>query len=122
MRCQRVLIGETPSLKDKAPATYMIDADIFPSEASLELLEPHFIDAASLPVLLEATESLPDSKVTELLASFTRRRQAAMLTEIRRVCAVRPPSADATSDESDDLAADLHEQIAHEDGSAETSV
>lgn len=73
-------------IKDKAPADYVNDSEIFPSGARLDLLEPHFVDDEVLAILQAAREDLPDTEVADLLRGFAQGRQAAMIDEIRRVC------------------------------------
>lgn len=64
-------------IKDKAPAEYVSDNEIFPSGARPELLEPHFIDDTTLPILQESFEDLPgdDERIaTPGLSKLAKRR------------------------------------------------
>ena len=103
-------------IKDKAPADYLSDDDIFPSGARVDLLEPHFIDEGTLPILQGAREDLPDHEVADLYSQFVQARQAAMIEEIRRACGITaaPPGA-KEEDEPDEAAADIREGTAPAD-------
>jgi len=107
-------------IKDKAPAEYIGDAAIFPSGAKSELLEPHFIDDGTAPILRAALEDLPDEQVENLYQQFVQSRQAAIIEEIRRVCGVAstPQTTDGTIEE-DEIAADVKDDTAPSDLAAE---
>ena len=59
-------------IKDKAPAEYLRDRNIFPSGGRPELLGPHFIDDTTLPMLLAALEELPDAEPPPCTAVFSK--------------------------------------------------
>jgi hypothetical protein len=87
---------------------YLRDPSIFPSGARLDLLEPHFIDNATLPMLLAALEELPDAESAALYGRFLQAREAAMIEEIRRACGISTsPTTGAEDTEPDDVAADI---------------
>jgi hypothetical protein len=106
----RTLISDETNgrIKDKAPAVYLRDRSIFPSGARLDLLEPHFIDDTTLPMLLAALEELPDAESAALYGRFLQAREAAMIEEIRRACGISTSPATGPEDtEPDDVAADI---------------
>ncbi len=96
-------------IKDKAPADYISDDDIFPSGASAELLGPHFIDERTLPILQAAADDTPNDDLAGLYERFVQARQTAMIEEIRLACgiAAAPVAADDRADEPDEAAADV---------------
>jgi hypothetical protein len=95
-------------IKDKAPAEYLADQAIFPYGARIDLLRPHFIDNATLPLLLAALEELPNAEAANLYDRFIQAREAAMIEEIRRACGTSADLASVTEDvEPDDVAADI---------------
>ena len=107
----RTLISDETNntIKDKAPADYLVDPEVFPSGANAALLEPHFLDAAATKLLAQAREDLSDEQVAELYAAFIQARQAAMIAEIRNVCGITKaaePVAEPTELE-DEPAADV---------------
>jgi hypothetical protein len=95
-------------IKDKAPAEYLADQAIFPYGARIDLLRPHFIDNATLPLLLAALEELPNAEAADLYGRFLQAREAAMIEEIRRACGISADLVSVTEDvEPDDVAADI---------------
>lgn len=87
--------------------------DIFPSGAGVDLLDPHFIDDAALPMLRAALEQSTDAEVADLHRRFVQARQAAMIDKIRRVCGVAATPADtAQEDEPEEAAADVQDGTA----------
>jgi hypothetical protein len=102
-------------VKDKAPAEYLSDREIFPSDARADLLEPHFMDDSTLPLLYAALEGLPDAEVADLYGRFVDARQAAMIEEIRRVCGITAAPAGIAEDEPDEAAADVQDGTAPAD-------
>lgn len=100
-------------IKDKAPAEYIVDEDIFPSGARVDLLDPHFIHDGALPILQAALEQSTDTEVAELHGRFVHARQAAMIDEIRRVCGITAtPAGAAVEDEPEEAAADVQDGTA----------
>ena len=100
-------------IKDKAPAEYISDADIFPTGPQPELLEPHFLNAATIPLMERASENLTEEQAADLFERFLYARQAALIDEIRGACGISAPAAEASPDdaEPDDLAADVRAGI-----------
>jgi hypothetical protein len=99
-------------IKDKAPADYLNNAQIFSLDKREALLLPHFIDDATLPFLLGAVEDLPDTDAADLYQQFINAREDAMIREIRRVCGIASvrtlTSEDSTPDE---LAEDVRSNV-----------
>lgn len=64
----RTLISDQTNgkIKAKAPATYLADAEVFPSGASDDLLAPHFIDDRTRVLLEQAGETMADEEVADL--------------------------------------------------------
>lgn len=95
-------------IKDKAPAEYITDEAIFPFSAHLDLMKPHFIDDAGLPLIRDATESLTAQETIDIYQRFLQAREAAMITEIRRACGITSATA-ATAESAvpDEVAADV---------------
>ncbi|MCU1530375.1 MAG: hypothetical protein JWP75_4138 [Frondihabitans sp.] len=103
-------------IKDKAPADYIRDNEIFPSAARAELLVPHFADDGTRPFLDAATETLTNVEVADLYSRFVAAREAAMIEEIRRACGIAPaPPGAAPEDEPDEPAADVKDGTAPPD-------
>jgi hypothetical protein len=100
----RTLISDETNgrIKDRAPAGYLVDTDVFPTGPELSLLEPHFVRAEALALMQEAGESLPNEAAIALYERFIRTREAEIIREIRRVCGI----AESSSTEPTDLAAD----------------
>jgi len=95
-------------IKDKAPAEYINDPDIFPNGPQPELLEPHFLGEDITPLLADATEDLPNDAAAQLYERFLQARQAALIDEIRRACGITAVTSDAADhDEPDEDAADV---------------
>jgi len=100
----RTLISDETNgrIKDRAPAGYLVDADVFPTGPELSLLEPHFVRAEALALMQEAGESLPNEAAIALYERFIRTREAEIIREIRRVCGI----AESSTTKPTDLAAD----------------
>jgi hypothetical protein len=98
-------------IKDKAPAGYIASTEIFPSGATRELLEPHFIDEGATKSLQAALDSLPEQEIEVIYQDFLQKRQAAIVAEIRKVCGIAspPPATEETLDE-DEIAPDIQEE------------
>jgi hypothetical protein len=100
-------------IKDKAPADYLNDPEIFPSGATLDLLEPHFIDETTLPLMSAATESLGHAELSALVKRWLEAREAAMIREIRRVCGVGQTEASSGTELApDEFAEDVETSAA----------
>jgi hypothetical protein len=104
----RTLISDQTNgkIKAKAPATYLADAEVFPSEASDELLGPHFIDSETRALLEQAGETTTDQEVANLYRRFLQAREAAMIEEIRKACGIAPVKEEGPV-ETDEPAADI---------------
>jgi len=108
----RTLISDETNgkISGKAPSDYLADLDIFPSGRRLDLLQPHFIDEAAMGVMQEAAERLANDQAFALYERFIKMREAAMISEIRRVCGIEESKDVAAPDrEADEVAADLQE-------------
>ncbi len=114
----RTLISDETNgkIKDKAPAAYLSDDEIFPSGALDDLMEPHFIDDSTLPIMRDAVEELSNDQIADFYGRFVQARQAAIIEEIRRACGVAAaPSGTADEDEPDEVAADVRDGTAPAD-------
>ncbi len=113
----RTLISDETNgkIKDKAPATYIHDAGIFPSGAET-VVRPHFIDSAILGLLGKATEELSEAAAAELFENFAHEREREIISEIRRVCGVEASSQPSRADEA------LPDEVAPDVRDAETSL
>jgi hypothetical protein len=91
----RTLISDETNnkIKAKAPAEYIQSEDIFPSGATGTLLEPHFLASSAVQVMRCASESLPHEVVARAYEDFLKVREAAIISEIRTVCALNTSSA-----------------------------
>ena len=110
----RTLISDETNnkIKDKAPAQYVGDAEIFPSGSTTELLDPHFLDQACTALMSQAVEDLSNEDAAPLYEQFVRAREAAIISEIRKACGVKLAAAAVEVDDSDDLAADVKDGTA----------
>ena len=107
-------------IKDKAPAAYLSDAEVFPSGARADLLGPHFLDGEPRSLLESATEDLPDEPVAELYERFLQAREAQIIEEIRLACGITVATAAVEEDlEADELATDVAEGWAPADDEAD---
>lgn len=123
----RTLISDETNAKirDKAPATYIHDPEIFPSGTNDELLEPHFIDPPILTLMDEAAETLSKEACAALYDRFMRAREQAIIVEIRRVCGIEVTVYPSSSDlePQDEVAPDLlDEEATLEDELAELAL
>jgi hypothetical protein len=114
----RTLISDETNakIKDDAPADYLGNPEIFPSGAGAALLEPHFMDATTLPLMEAAVEALTNHELARLYNRFLETREAAMIKEIRRACGIsemRP--ALVGESEPDEVAADVQDASPTED-------
>jgi hypothetical protein len=111
----RTLISDETNgkIKDKAPAEYIHDTEIFPSGARADLLAPHFIGDSTLPMLNDALEELSDEDATDLYDRFKAAREAAIIDEVRRVCGITALPQDVVVEEApDEPAADVQDGTA----------
>lgn len=86
----RTLISDETNkkIRDKAPAEYLHDIDIFPVGANPQLLAPHFIDEIALSWMGEATNNLTSGDVSACYEEFRDAREAAIVSRVRAVCGV----------------------------------
>jgi hypothetical protein len=106
----RTLISDETNgkIKDKSPADYLGDANIFPAGPTPELMKPHFVDEETLAIMQDAREEASSAKVADLYERFVQGRQAAIIDEIRRACGIAPAAAGVVeADEPDEPAADV---------------
>jgi hypothetical protein len=106
----RTLISDETNgrIKDKAPADYVADVEIFPQGATPALLAPHFIDGGTLPDLEAATEGLPNDQAATLYERFLQAREAAIISAIRQVCGITAMTLRVEQPiELDEVAADV---------------
>jgi len=89
-------------IKDKAPKEYLEDASIIRADTRADLLLPHFIDEASMAVLLASEESLPAAAASTKYTEFVRLREEAIIGEIRRVCGIEVTATSNSEGEEDD--------------------
>jgi len=125
----RTLISDETNgkIKDKAPATYLHDPEIFPSGTSESLLGPHFIDPAILALMEQATETLTNDEAAELYDRFFRAREQAIITKIRAVCGIEVVDSEAIAaveeEPPDEVAPDvLEKEFSLEDELAELAL
>ncbi len=111
----RTLISDETNgkIRDKAPADYLADPEIFPSGPLPELLEPHFVAGPTVEAMAKAGEALDNQQAAAVYEHFLARREAAIVATIRQTCGVpggpAAISAEADDDAADDLAADAAE-------------
>jgi len=95
-------------IRDKAPAEYLKDEDVFPSGPRPALMEPHFINDEALAIMREAREDLSNEEAADVYSRFVQARQAAMIDEIRRAGGITlVPAEAAGGEEVDEPAADV---------------
>jgi hypothetical protein len=109
----RTLISDETNgkIKDKAPADYIVSAEIFPSGAHDALLAPHFLDGTRASWLREATEELSSDEARTLYERFLSDRERAIIEEIRRVCGVVSEVVPETTGIEDEIAPDLADEL-----------
>lgn len=111
----RTLISDETNgkIKDKAPAAYLVDPEIFPSGASAELLTPHFLDDQCEGLMSEATEAMSNDDAAALYGRFVQAREAAIIGEIRKACGIALASDLAeVAGADDEVAADVKDGTA----------
>jgi hypothetical protein len=86
----RTLISDKTNgkVKDRAPAEYLANREIFPSGATSDLLRPHFVADEALEALQAATEVDDPNEVSARYEAFRAAREAAIIEKIRSVCGV----------------------------------
>ena len=113
----RTLISDETNgkIKDKAPADYVVNPEIFPNGAGEALLAPHFLDGKRVGRLRDATEELVNDELRALYDSFLADREQAIVEEIRRACGVDPTAPVAISEVDDEIALDVALEPADEE-------
>jgi hypothetical protein len=86
----RTLISNKTNLKirDKAPAEYLANTEIFPSGATPALMSPHFLDDPAIAALNAAVEQDDHAEVVRLYDAFRQARETSIIAEIRKVCGI----------------------------------
>lgn len=116
----RTLISDETNQKiqDKAPAAYLHDSDIFPSDATSHLLDPHFVceevracmEQAIDPATDAENEQFTDEVAAKLYERFVDAREETIIREIRRVCGIDSAAVPAVAAEAvDEVARDVLE-------------
>ncbi len=75
-------------IKARAPADYLASPEVFPGGAREALLGPHFIDGGAAQAMRQAAAGLDDDNVQVVYEEFCRRRESAILAEVRRACGI----------------------------------
>lgn len=100
----RTLISDETNalIRDKAPADYISNTDVFPSGSNETLLNPHFLNAEAVDIMNEASEDLSNSDIEDIYGWFSDVREKSIIAEIRKVCivAVSNPSVTENSEVS----------------------
>lgn len=93
----RTLISDETNgkIRDRAPADYVADPQIIPTDRRHELLIPHFISGEVLTSMESAAEGLSDEEAETLYDTFLQAREAAIIAEIRKRCGVSPVASAA---------------------------
>jgi hypothetical protein len=78
-------------IKDRAPADYIGDGRVIPPESAETRLLPHFLGPAALEAMRQAADSLSSGSATKVYDDFLRAREAALVSEIRRICGLGTP-------------------------------
>jgi hypothetical protein len=111
--------GTNAKIRDKAPATYVDDEEVFPGGATDALLEPHFLGRSVLVLMEAGTEELSDEAAAALYEQFIRAREQAIIGEIRRACGIEAAAVGSVAleqPEAEDVAPDvLDEEVVEED-------
>jgi hypothetical protein len=94
-------------IRDKAPAEYLGDRDVFPDGPQPDLLAAHFLDETAAKLLAEAAETLPEGSAAQLYECFLQARQAALIADIRRACGIAASTQPIEHEQPDELAADV---------------
>ena len=83
----RTLISDETNgkIRDHAPADYIREKTIFPSGPSESLMEPHFLSENAIALMRKASEKLAESELAVVYEQFSKAREAAIVTEIRRI-------------------------------------
>lgn len=115
----RTLISNETNLKirDKAPADYLADLQIFPNGPLLELLEPHFIAGSALGAMSEATENLAAESAGAVYEDFLAAREAAIVSAIRDACGIAAKVSNESFNKNDEVDDEIAADIIDDDES-----
>lgn len=86
----RTLISDKTNakIKDRAPAEYVTNPEVFPTGTNPALLVPHFIDEMVLSSLRSAEEDLSSDDAIRLYENFRAARESVIIEEIRGACGI----------------------------------
>jgi len=89
-------VGQLPNgkIKNKAPADYVANKEIFPSGPDNHLLDPHFFGPDALNTMKKATATAADADVAEIYEHFCTLREQRIIGEIRKICGIRALTLD----------------------------
>lgn len=84
----RTLISDETNnkIKDKAPADYLNNVEIFPSRPIESLLEPHFLTKNAVDIMKQAKEDVSNETMDEIYDRFLRAREEGIIAAIRKAC------------------------------------
>jgi hypothetical protein len=84
----RTLISDETNgkIKNRAPADYLLNKEIFPSGLKDSLLFPHFLCGAALDAMKVAEKNISNSELASTYEAFCKAREESIVSEIRRVC------------------------------------
>jgi len=87
----RTLISDETNgkIRDKAPAEYIANPEIFPADPGQALLPPHFLTEAAIQAMQKATEQIATpEEMAFIYEEFRRAREEEIVLEIRKACGV----------------------------------
>lgn len=95
----RTLISDETNrlIRDKAPADYLADANVFPDGLTEGPLQPHYVDSDARAAM-ERSGELDSHSVSRTYEQFRAAREAIILDEVRRVTGVKLETSAATTD------------------------
>jgi hypothetical protein len=96
----RTLIADQTNraIRDKAPASYLTDAAVFPHEPE-QVLPLHFVDDHCLAEMAAATKDLSSKAAAETYQRFCDWREQAIVERVRDVCAVHTSASTSPADD-----------------------
>jgi hypothetical protein len=115
----RTLISDKTNqkIKDKAPAAYLGDPQVFPDGQREPLIDKHYCPGNVVALLRQAGEDLPAEQVREPYARFVDSREREIIDEIRAACGALPAAGErarveVTSLVDEEVAADFADEEA----------
>jgi len=86
----RTLISDETNnkIKDKAPAEYLGNKDVFPGGPSEALLDPHFLTSGAVQMMRAVGEDISNESMEYFYEAFLAARESAIVDEIRRACGI----------------------------------